>query len=273
MSGLDKDNTGYDLTATLIGSEGTLGVITRAELRLVRRPAETVTAMVRFDALADAVAAAWTLRRHDPGLEVVELVDGPCLELIADHTGVASPVGSSGAALLVESAGESDPAPHLAAAVDRCQGVVTVAVATSVADRERLWGFRDGITARLTALGPVSKFDVSLPPDVVVAFCSDVLPRIAALPGARRVWVFGHVCDGNLHVNVTGAAVPDDELEELVLGEVIARGGSISAEHGIGRAKAHWLERMHPAAEVAAMRAVKTALDPELRLNPGVIFG
>ena len=118
----------------------------------------------------------------------------------------------------------------------------------------------------------VHKLDVTLAASALAPFCNEVVVRVGEARPAARVLLFGHVGDGNIHVNVVGPAADDEAVDDLVLGLVVERGGSISAEHGIGTLKKRWLARDRSAAEVAAMRAVKGALDPDGVLNPNVLL-
>jgi FAD/FMN-containing dehydrogenase len=146
------------------------------------------------------------------------------------------------------------------------------AVATEPGDRRRLWRWREAHSEAAAPLGVVHKLDVTLPAAELAGFCTEVVARVeAARPGARTL-LFGHVGDGNVHVNVVGPAADDDGVDDVVLGLVVERGGSISAEHGIGRLKRRWLARDRSPAEVAAMRAIKAALDPDGILNPGALL-
>jgi FAD/FMN-containing dehydrogenase len=274
LGGLVKDNTGYDLAQLLCGSEGTLGIVTAARLRLVAPPAERATALVGLPDVAAVVALAAVVRAAVPDVLALELMDGPGLRLVAGHLDATPPVApDAGAYLLVEAGGPDDPLPALAAAIEGADGVAGTAVATTGADRARLWRWREAHSEAGTALGPVHKLDVTLPVGDLAAFCADVRDRVeAARPGARLL-LFGHVGDGNVHVNVVGPPDDDEGVDDLVLGLVVERGGSISAEHGIGTAKRRWLARDRSPAEVAAMRAVKAALDPDGVLNPAALLG
>ncbi|HKE76924.1 MAG TPA: FAD-binding oxidoreductase [Acidimicrobiales bacterium] len=277
LGGLVKDNTGYDLAQLLCGSEGTLGIVTAARLRLVAPPAERATALVALPDVAAAVALAVAVRAAVPDVLALELMDGPGLRLVAGHLGATPPVApDAGAYLLVEAGGPDDPLPALAAALEDAEGAgggAGTAVATTGADRARLWRWREAHSEAGTALGPVHKLDVTLPIGDLAAFCADVRDRVAAARPGARLLLFGHVGDGNVHVNVVGPPDDDEEVDDLVLGLVVERGGSISAEHGIGTAKRRWLARDRSPAEVAAMRAVKAALDPDGVLNPGALLG
>jgi FAD/FMN-containing dehydrogenase len=273
LAGLVKDNTGYDLAQLLCGSEGTLGIVTAARLRLVARPGQVVTALVGTGSVAAAVEAASALRRDVAGLAALELMDGPSLRLVADHLAAPPPVApDAGAYLLVEVDAPADPLPALAAALDGRPGVLDAAVATERAERARLWRWREAHSEVGATLGEVHKLDVTLPVAALAAFCAEVVACVErARPGATTL-LFGHVGDGNVHVNVVGPPADDTAIDDVVLGLVVERGGSISAEHGIGTAKKAWLARDRSPAEVEAMRAVKRALDPDGILNPNVLF-
>jgi FAD/FMN-containing dehydrogenase len=174
--------------------------------------------------------------------------------------------------LLVEVGSATDPLPALAGAVEGAAGVLGSAVATDEGDRRRLWRWREAHSEAGAPLGVVHKLDVTLPAAELAGFCAEVEARVLeARPGAT-VLLFGHVGDGNVHVNVVGPPAGDEEVDDLVLGLVVERGGSISAEHGIGTLKRRWLARDRSAAEVAAMAAIKRALDPDGVLNPGVLL-
>jgi FAD/FMN-containing dehydrogenase len=277
LAGLVKDNTGYDLAQLLCGSEGTLGIVTRARLRLVSPPGELVVGFMGVPSMAVAVDLASELRTTLPGVQALEVMAGDSLRRVARHLGLPAPVSpDAGAFLLVEVAGPVDPTDALAGAVASA-GVIDAAVATARRDRERLWRFREAHPEAAAELATragrvVHKLDVTLPLAELAGFCDEVVIRLERRWGPKAVaLVYGHVGDGNVHVNV--AAPPDGaEIDDLVLGLVVERGGSISAEHGIGTAKKPWLLRDRSTAEVAAMRAVKAALDPDGILNPNVLF-
>jgi FAD/FMN-containing dehydrogenase len=273
LAGLVKDNTGYDLAQLLCGSEGTLGIVTASRLRLVAPPGELVTALVGTASIAAAVDTAAALRRSVAGLAALELMDGPSLRIVADHLAAPPPVAPDAAGyLLVEVDAPTDPVPALAAALDGRAGVLDAAVATEAADRSRLWRWREAHSEVGATLGVVHKLDATLPIAGLASFCAEVVERVErARPGAVTL-LFGHVGDGNVHVNVVGPPADDTAIDDTVLGLVVERGGSISAEHGIGTAKKAWLARDRSPAEVEAMRAVKRALDPDGILNPDVLF-
>ena len=273
LGGLVKDNTGYHLPSLLCGSEGTLAVVTAARLRLVPRADERVTALVAFGAVADAVAAAGSLRRALASLDAAELLLDPGLALVCSVTGRGRPFPSAhGAYLLVEAADASSPLDDLAGAVESLAGAEDVAVAVDSVRAADLWHYREAHTEAIATLGPAHKLDVAVPADALAAFVDAVPAVVAAVAPRARTWLFGHVCDGNVHVNVTGVAPGDAAVDDAVLRRVAALGGSISAEHGIGTAKRAWLGLGRSPAEIAAFRAVKRALDPDGILNPNVLL-
>ena len=279
LAGLVKDNTGYDLGALLCGSEGTLGIVTAARVRLVPRPAFVATALVGFDSPAAAIAAGAVLRRSVPSLHALELMLGEGVKVVRDVLGVAVPdVALAPAAVLVEAADGTDPSEVLAVSVAALDGMVgEPAVALETAGRAALWRIREAHPEAAAALGVVHKLDVTLPQRALAAFLDDVRQLVGRRAPDATCLLYGHLGDGNVHVNVVepaagGQADPlDDTIDDAVLELVVAAGGSISAEHGIGTAKRDWLARARGAAEVAAFRAIKRALDPDGILNPNVL--
>jgi FAD/FMN-containing dehydrogenase len=269
LGGVEKDNTGYDLASLLCGSEGTLGIVTAARLRLVAPPRHTVVALAGVASLDAAVAMATDLRAT-PGLEAVEVFLDNGLALVCERFGWEPPLrGHRPVYLLVESAGAADPTDALASVFAGCD---EVAVATDASRRAELWRYREAHTEAIGSLGPPHKLDVAVPVGQLPSFANEVRARVHALAPDARCWLFGHLLDGNLHVNVTGLAPDDERVDDAVLGLVAEVGGSISAEHGIGRAKRPWLHLARSAEEIAAFRAIKGALDPHGILNPGVLL-
>jgi FAD/FMN-containing dehydrogenase len=264
LGGLVKDNTGYDLAGLLCGSEGTLAVVTAARLRLVPRHEQRVVAAVGLASMSEAVAFAGHVRRTVADVDAIEVLTDECRALVGAPP--PAPVDAR-VWVLVECAGHDDPTAALAAAV----GDLPAAVAgpSEPARREQLWRMRHEITEAVNAIGPPVKLDVTLPGPRLAAFCDEVG---SVVPDGARLWLFGHVADGNIHVNVTGVDPRDESVDDAVLRLVAASGGSISAEHGIGRAKRRWLHLVRSDAEIDAMRRIKAALDPDGLLNPGVLL-
>jgi FAD/FMN-containing dehydrogenase len=273
LDGLEKDNTGYDLSGLLCGSEGTLAVITAARLKLVPRPTHVVVALLAFDDTEAALDAVGELRRDLDSLRAVELFEQRGLDLVCERLGIARPFPARHLTfVLVEAAARTDPTGELANAIDARSDVADVAVAADDRAARDLWRYREGHTEAINMLGAPHKLDVTLPADQLAAFLVEVRERIASVAPDAAVWLFGHAADGNVHVNVTGVAPDDDRITDAVLQLVARRGGSISAEHGIGTAKRAWLSLVRSPAEIAAYRAIKRALDPNKVLNPNVLL-
>src|SRR4030095_16656716 len=166
-----------------------------------------------------------------------------------------------------------DPTGELVAAIDSAGDVVRdVVVAADPAGRERLWGLRERHTEAVNAQGVPHKLDIAVPVARLAAFAREVREAIRGVAPDASVYLYGHAADGNLHVNIVGPPPEDETVDGAVLELAIGMGGTISAEHGIGVAKVAWLERDRGAADVAAMRAIKRALDPTWMLNPGVLL-
>lgn len=273
LSGLIKDNTGYDLPGLLTGSEGTLAIVTRARLRLVPMLSERTTALLGVVSTEAAVELLARLRRRLDSLDAAEAFFEEGMELVCAHTGAARPFAARQACyVLVECAARHDPAQELAAALADAPGIRESAFARDAAQRRALWRYREAHTESINAVGVPHKLDVTLPSAQLARFEREVRERLAeALPGARPV-LFGHLGDGNLHVNVLGLASDDDRAADVVLRLVAELGGSISAEHGIGVAKVPWLHLTRSSADITAMRRIKDAFDPQGILNPGVLF-
>jgi FAD/FMN-containing dehydrogenase len=272
LDGLVKDNTGYDISQLLIGSEGTLGVVTRARLRLVPALPVRYVALMGLPDTAAVVNLVARFRQEAPGLEAAEVFYPEGLELVMDYAGLPAPFARRwGAYLLVECAGRDD------SVLDQLAGVASdlgdaAAVGMDPSARERLWAYRERHTEAVNTLGVPHKLDVTLPLGRLAEFEASVRRVVRArAPGAALI-IWGHIGDGNLHVNVIGPPADDNTVDDDVLQLVATLGGSISAEHGIGRAKVRWLPLTRSAAEIGLMRKIKSALDPSEVLNPGVLF-
>lgn len=266
-----KDSTGFDVTQLMCGSEGTLGVVTAARLELVPQPAQRAVALVAFTSLAAAERAAAVLRAVPP-VEAADFFLDDGLRLVRDHAGLPPPFPDEHRAFLVVSCAGDDPVAELAASVEAAGEVADVAVAQSTQQAESLWSYRELHNEAVAAAGVPHKLDVAVAPGRV----SELVERVDAWlaserPGARAIH-YGHLADGNVHVNVLGPPPGDGAVDDAVLRIVAAMGGSISAEHGIGRAKTRWLHLARSPGELAAMRAVKAALDPNGILNPGKLL-
>jgi FAD/FMN-containing dehydrogenase len=285
---LRKDNTGYDLKSLLIGSEGTLGVITAAALKLFPLPGETVTAMLAVPSPAAALELFHRLReRLDDALAAFELISGQGIGWVADlYPDRPDPLrGAPAWRVLLEAtgpaggglAGRAEAA--LAAMLEA--GLASDGVlASSEAQRAQMWWLREALPEANRRVGAVASHDIALPLAAIPRFIDEAGAAIAAIEPRLRVNCFGHMGDGNLHYNAfppEGARAADlralaEPVRRAVHDLVHALGGSISAEHGIGRMKVDELARYADPAKLAAMQAIKAALDPRGILNPGAVI-
>lgn len=288
LTGLRKDNSGFDLTGLIVGSEGALGIITAAVFKLYAPIVQRVTALFGLDEPSEAVA----LQRHllaasGDNLTGCELMSRQAVELACAHIdGSDEPFADRYAWYLLVELATSATGDWLAAimhrtVVDGCAGARPrdVLIATDDDSAARLWYLRESLPAAQVAEGASIKHDISLPVSRLPAFLDRALPAIAdALPGVRPC-PFGHVGDGNLHFNLSKPVGGDDtvflaesERAHTVVHDIVTdMGGSIAAEHGIGRLKVDVLSRYKSDVERDMMKAIKQALDPDNRLNPGAV--
>jgi FAD/FMN-containing dehydrogenase len=276
-----KNNTGYDLKQWFIGAEGTLGVITRAMLRLRPLPQAKTTALAALPNFDKSLALLARLSASFPGaISAYELmwqdffVTSLSWQKLRDPFSKAHPMtalltvdGQSAQAL--ESALESVLADAMTAGE-----IVDVVVAQSQQQTRALWKIREATAELSVHMHPPINFDVSLPLAEIGRFAQDCRVALSEQwPGHQTIF-FGHVADGNLHISTDGATVAQAlrDVESLVYRLVESYGGSVSAEHGIGLHKKPYLSASRTAAEVKAMRAMKQALDPAAIMNPGKVF-
>jgi FAD/FMN-containing dehydrogenase len=291
LSGLRKDNTGYDLRNLMIGSEGTLGIITAATMKLFPQPAAQLTAWAAVPSMDAAVQLLGLAhQRLGPGLTGFEVMGQFALSLVDKHfPQLRVPLwqGTPWCVLLENSDSESESHARgqfeslLEAALE--QGCVSDAVvAENLSQAKSLWHIRESITMAQAQEGLNIKHDISIPVSRIPAFVAETDALLAHnVPGVRMV-DFGHLGDGNLHYNVQapeGADGPaflrefEDRVNTWVFDQVKRFGGSISAEHGVGEQKVHKLPLYKDPTALAMMRAVKQALDPHNLLNPGRVLG
>ncbi|QCH23013.1 FAD-binding oxidoreductase [Mycobacteroides salmoniphilum] len=261
-SDVRADNTGYDLTSLFVGAEGTLGVITALELRLHPVPKHSVAAITGFDHL-DQLVEASRIFRDLSGIAALELMDA--------RLGIPSPVDNPWL-LLIELARDSDPTEDLAEALDAAGVAEQAAVGLDANSRERLWQVRESIAEALGTHGPPLKFDVALPLTHIGEFERRATALIAEKVSDAIPVLFGHVGEGNLHLNVLRC--PDSTaLYQPMMTLIAELGGNVSSEHGVGTIKRDYLGMARTPGDIAAMRAVKAAFDPTGFLNPAVLFG
>ncbi|MCR5881683.1 FAD-binding oxidoreductase [Rhizobacter sp. J219] len=289
LVGLRKDNTGYDLRDLFIGSEGTLGIITAATLKLYPQPAARTTALASLDTLQNAVALLQMAQaRLGAGLTGFEVMNRFSLSLVRKHfPQLRQPLPEAEWTVLLEQS-DTESEAHartlfeglLESAMEA--GVITdAAVAESLEQSRSMWHLRESIPLAQPEEGPNIKHDISLPVSSIPEFVAKTDAALqAAHPGTRSV-NFGHLGDGNLHYNlqaplgVDGAEflrLHEPSVNTIVYDAVTAYGGSISAEHGVGALKRE--ELMHRKSPVALqmMRAIKRALDPHGLMNPGRVL-
>ena len=274
-----KDNAGYDLKQLFIGTEGTLGVVTRASLRLHPEPRERMTALVATADYADLLALLGSLRRRlGPRLSAFEAMWDSYLECALSVLGLPRPFGTRHpyyalieVELLDERSDREATEAVLAEALSN-GGVADAIVASSGGEAARLWYIRESAGEMLGKLAPTAAHDVSLPIGLMESYAATVRDRCNAELGVRAFSVFGHLGDGNLHFFTALRSAEDAEaLDAIVYGE-LPQGGSVSAEHGIGTGKKRWLGVTRSDAEILTMRALKQHLDPRGILNPGRVI-
>ena len=284
---LRKDNTGYDLRHLLIGSEGTLGVITAAALRLLPRPAETATAFLAV-ASPQAALSLLAICREQAGelISAFELISAEALAfLAATRPDLRQPFGVPPAWAVLTELGMgpgSDPEGQLGTIFERASEsglVLDGRVAQGERQRADFWALREAIPHANRRIGAIASHDISLPLSEIPGFIEECGERVRRMLPCR-ISAFGHLGDGNLHYNIFP---PEGEARDaymdsapgvsrVVYDMVAACGGSFSAEHGVGRAKSRELARYADPAKLAAMRSIKAALDPHGIMNPGAVI-
>jgi FAD/FMN-containing dehydrogenase len=296
LSGLRKDNTGYDLRDLFIGSEGTLGVITAATVRLYPRPRGQATALAACTSLESAVALLSRARSLlDAGLTAFETMGRLPLDLVAKHhpdiarctdalrEGSVLPAWT---VLLENVSTESQEHAQarlqslLAEAIDAGE-ITNASLATSDTQRRAFWHLRETIPLAERAEGLMVKHDIAVPTSAIPAFVDQAGQQLQALWPDSRVVCFGHLGDGNLHYNVQPPAVQsagdallafEHQVNQVVFDLVDSFNGTLSAEHGIGQLRRDELARRKPPEAMAMMRAIKQALDPQGLFNPGRVL-
>ena len=275
---LRKDNAGFDWKQIFIGSEGTLGIITAAVLRLVPRPAHKVTALI---AVASPQAALELLGRcYDAvgdQISAFELMSAASVRLIEQHRGQHCPISGNDWFVLTDIAsslpGVGDAIETMFADVLERGMVQDGTIATSGNQADELWALRENITDVEARAGRSVKHDVSVPLPAIAAFIDEAQRAVDThLPGAR-VNAFGHVGDGNIHFNVIVTPTQEPATVNRIIHDIVASyGGSISAEHGIGQYRVNEVARYRSATELDLGASLKRAIDPSNLLNPGKVI-
>lgn len=282
MNQMVKNNAGMDLKHLFIGSEGTLGIITRAVLKLHPQPAGASTAVVATPDYASALRFLRHAQKRLSGqVSAFEIMWNEYLSTVVDCCGLRAPLSLEHPVyVLTDMQGgqpEADAERFQAMLEEAIEAgwIIDGAVAQSVAEAEAFWAIRDGVADVLRDFAPTINFDVSVPVGRIGECAERIRANLDARFPALKALFFGHVGDGNLHV--VACSVPPEHdaqvrIEEAVYSVVRDFGGSISAEHGIGTLKTDWLGYSRSPAEIATMRALKQALDPRGILNPGKLI-
>ena len=287
LSALKKDNRGYDLNQLFVGAEGTLAVITALTLRLVPAVLDRAVAWVGVGDPEAALALLRRLEARTSAIESFEIIPRSYVDLTVAHVpGVRSPLtGRHDWQVLVEATRTAETQEAPAALLERLLGealeddaVEDAVVAASEAQAEALWKIRESVPEASRARGPAMQHDISVPVAAMPRFLVEGAAAVEVrFPGTHAAG-FGHLGDGNVHFHVAAPAGVDAAqwyahdahvISSFVYDLVVAAGGSISAEHGIGLTKRAELERLSPPARMAALRAIKRAFDPGELMNPG----
>jgi FAD/FMN-containing dehydrogenase len=279
---LEKNNTGFDLRQLFIGSEGTLGVITEATLKLARLPARTDVALLAVPDVAAVLALFRAARAAPFTISAYEFFTDRCLARVRRHRSLRAPFADDQPCyVLLEAEGASRDDFEAWCAEQLGAGLaLDGTVAQDSSQAAALWALRESISESLSGTGLPHKNDVALPIAALEAFCAELDALFARTYPDWEICLFGHIGDGNLHVNVMkpdamekAAFLARTHEADAAIFEVVRRHrGSISAEHGIGLLKRDWLGYSRAPEEIALLRAVKRALDPKGTLNPGKIF-
>ncbi len=282
LTALKKDNRGYSLDQLLIGSEGTLGIITAASLKLAPAVRHRAVAWAGLRDPQAALDLLQTMQAQTDMIEGFEIIPGDALDLVLKHIpGTRGPLaGRHGWHVLIEAA-SPDPGGRPSALLERLLGdalkrglVADAAIAANEAQAAAFWRIRDSISEAERAVGGSLAHDISVPvadmPRFMLAAAAEVQ---RAFPGVKAS-AFGHLGDGNVHFHVRlgDTAADPPAVTALVHDLVTAAGGSISAEHGIGQMKLTEFERLAPPGRIAALQAIKRALDPHGLMNPGKLL-
>jgi FAD/FMN-containing dehydrogenase len=281
---VEKDNTGMDLRQLFIGSEGTLGIITEATLKLTRLPDHLRVALFGLRSIDAGLELFAEARKAGLALTAYELFTERCMARLRAHRGLAPPLPQPSVCyVLVEAEGQPGGGDALEAWTEQAlsaDGVESGVLAQSQAQAQSLWRLREGISESLGATGLPHKNDVALPIARLGQFCRELEEVFSARYPGWEICLFGHVGDGNIHINVMKPDGMDrdeffrltGEADHAVFDLVERHGGSISAEHGIGLIKKEYLAYSRSPGEIELMRTLKRAMDPDNILNPGKIF-
>jgi FAD/FMN-containing dehydrogenase len=258
-----KDNTGYSIVDLAIGAEGTLGIITAVKLKLIRPVSETTLFLIPTQSMKGALDLLAKVQNSGHQLLAAEYVDAVTMQLILEHSNLRPlwreiPMLT----LLFEVAGEN---VNLNFPQDSLGS-------SEIAEKRKYWQYREIASDTWTALGKVHKLDVSVAVSDIAEFELSLQNLLSTFRGVEIFGSFGHLADGNLHIEIVGPAIDDFAADYAVLKLVAEFNGSISAEHGIGRAKQEYLALTRPALDIEIGKQIKSVFDPTGLFNPGVLY-
>ena len=277
-----KDVAGFDLTSLLVGSEGTLAIVTRAWLRLMHRPSLFATLVVPFGTLAQAARCVVTLHARGLVPAACEILDRPAVEVSSRRKGATVPFPKAEARLLIEFDGaagaeaELERETTLAGEIALDCGALDVVLATDEARRRQLWDVRRGIGEAVRELGPSAELDLGVPRSELAALVHAV--RAISEEAGLRAVAFGHASDGNLHVHLYRESKEDADpvrfaaATRAIYAAAGALGGTVTGEHGVGITSREHLSLCRSEAYIGVLRSIKQALDPLGILNPGKVI-
>ena len=278
MTRVSKANEGYDLKQLFCGAEGTLGVVTRAVLKLESAEPDSMTTLLAVPGAAAALRLMRSVQNRG-GLLLCELMWRPYAESVARETGLSHVLSFCPAApayLVIESALDEDALLATFEPFMESGDIIDAVIAKSRRESAEIWRIREDSQATMRVMHNPLWFDVSLPLGQLDAYVTTLQQQLSELPGEVEFHCLAHLGDGNLHVNVAReqawSAAESDAVSKLIEQGVKAIGGAVSAEHGIGTHKLKTLARNAPAANLAMMRAIKSSLDPKGIMNPGKVL-
>lgn len=261
LGAVQKDGAGYELSSGLVGSEGTLAIITAARLKVRTPMPMPETVLIGCNDWAHAGELVNGAALKGVTLLAAEIFDAVTHDTVCEVHGLPSPLPTRWPVYLLVETDAAVDWPHEIDAV----------IALDSSDKQRLWRYREEASVSISTFPNVHKMDVSLPIESIDSFTKRLAVVLESVPDVTRAVVFGHIAEGNLHIDVAGPAFDDFRVDEAVYRLAADFGGSIASEHGVGRVKPHLLSLVRDDAYLALLRRIKQAWDPDWLLNPGVL--